>query len=95
MERQPSSGYYDPTLFALAKCILYVFAPNLSMYEKCSTTMAYVIQKHQKQKVQLEADKIVTDLPICFTKTEVLYLEVGYEPLEARRLSRRLQLLER
>ena len=44
------------------------------------------------EKVQLDAARIVTGLPI-FTKTENLYLATGWEPLEERRHNRKLQLL--
>jgi hypothetical protein len=42
------------------------------------------------EKLQLEAARIVTGLPI-FTKTDSLYFETGWEPLYSRRPRRKLQ----
>ena len=47
---------------------------------------------HKKlEQLQLEAARIVTGLPI-FTKTEILYIETGWELLSERRKGRKLQL---
>ena len=43
------------------------------------------------EQLQLEAARIVTGLPI-FTKTEILYIETGWELLSVRRKRRKLQL---
>ena len=43
------------------------------------------------EQLQLEATRIVTGLPI-FTKTEILYIETGWELLSVRRKRRKLQL---
>ena len=42
-------------------------------------------------QLQLEDARIVTGLPI-FTKTEILYIETGWELLSVRRKRRKLQL---
>jgi hypothetical protein len=43
------------------------------------------------EQLQLEAARVVTGLPI-FTKTEILYIETGWELLSVRRKRRKLQL---
>ena len=43
------------------------------------------------EQLQLEAARIVTGLPI-FTKTEISYIETGWELLSVRRKRRKLQL---
>jgi hypothetical protein len=43
------------------------------------------------EQFQLEAARIVTGLPI-FTKTEILYIETGWELLSVRQKRRKLQL---
>ena len=43
------------------------------------------------EQLQLEAARIVTGLHI-FTKTEILYIETGWELLSVRRKRRKLQL---
>jgi hypothetical protein len=43
------------------------------------------------EQLQLEAARIVTGLPI-FTKTEMLYIETGWELLSVRRKRMKLQL---
>jgi hypothetical protein len=49
------------------------------------------IRNSQKlEQLQLEAARIVTGLPI-FTKTEILYIETGWELLSVRRKRRKLQ----
>jgi hypothetical protein len=51
-----------------------------------------VIGNSQKLKqLQLEAAIIFTGLPI-FTKTEILYIETGWELLSVRQKRRKLQL---
>jgi hypothetical protein len=45
------------------------------------------------EELQLEAARIVTGLPI-FTKTEILYIERGWELLSVRRKRRKLQLFD-
>jgi hypothetical protein len=44
------------------------------------------------EKLQLDAARIVTDLPI-FTKTDKLYSETGWATLSSRRHNRKLQLI--
>ena len=44
------------------------------------------------EQLQLEAASIVTGLPI-FTKTEIVYIETGWELLSVRRKKRKLQLI--
>ena len=43
------------------------------------------VVKNKLEKLQLEAARIVTGLPI-FTKTDSLYFETGCEPLHRRKL---------
>ena len=49
------------------------------------------VVKNKLEKLQLEAARIVTGLPIL-TKTDSLYFETGWEPLHSRRHRRKLQL---
>jgi hypothetical protein len=49
------------------------------------------VVKNKLEKLQLEAARIVTGLPI-FTKTDSLYFEIGWEPLHSRHHRRKLQL---
>jgi hypothetical protein len=44
------------------------------------------------ERLQLEAARIITGLPI-FTNVEYIYRETGWERLEERRTRRKLQLL--
>jgi hypothetical protein len=46
---------------------------------------------YKLEKLQLDAARIVTGLPI-FTKSEYLYAETGWETLSERRYRRKLQL---
>ena len=55
-------------------------------WDNCGTC-----HSNKLEKIQLEAARIVTGLPI-FTKTDSLYLETGREPLYNRRHRRKFQL---
>jgi hypothetical protein len=47
------------------------------------------LSQHKLEKLQLDAARIVTGLPI-FTKWEYLYAETGWETLSERRYRRKL-----
>ncbi|PJE78524.1 hypothetical protein CI610_02532 [invertebrate metagenome] len=56
------------------------------VWDNCGTTNSLLLEK-----INLEAARIVTGLPI-FTKKEFLYLETGWLPLSKRRDARKLSL---
>ena len=56
-------------------------------WDKCGVSNSCKLER-----LQLEAARIITGLPI-FTNTEYLYRETGWERLEERRTRRKLQLL--
>jgi hypothetical protein len=56
----------------------------------CGMTVVFVIPK-KLECLQLEAARIVTDLPI-YSSAESLYFETGWSKLEDRRKSRKLNL---
>ena len=60
------------------------------MHVRSGTTVS-VSNSCKLERLQLEAARIITELPI-FTNTEYLYRETGWERLEERRTRRKLQL---
>ena len=57
------------------------------VWDSCSTT-----DSERLEKIQLEAARIVTGLPMFAPKT-ALYYETGWETLEARRKNKKLRLM--
>ena len=57
------------------------------VWDNCSNT-----DSDRLEKVQLEAARIITGLPIYASKTS-LYYETGWEPLETRRKNKKLRLM--
>jgi hypothetical protein len=63
-----------------------LFEYACELWDNCGTG-----NSQKLEQLQLEAARIVTGLPI-FTKTEILYIETGWELLSVRRKRRKLQL---
>ena len=63
-----------------------LFEYACELWDNCGIGNSQKLEQHK-----LEAARIVTGLPI-FTKTEMLYIETGWELLSVRRQRRKLQL---
>ena len=64
-----------------------LFEYACEVWDNCGTG-----NSQKLEQLQPEAARIVAGLPI-FTKTEILYIETGWELLSVRRKRRKLQLL--
>ena len=61
------------------------YAPEV--WDNCGACLSLKLER-----LQLEAARIVTGLPI-FTRSEIVYGETGWEPLDIRRKRRKLQMM--
>jgi hypothetical protein len=75
----------------LEKLHLFIFVPSLNTRVKFGTTVRGTCHSNKSEKLQLEAARIRTGLPI-FTKTDSLCFVSGWELLHNRRHRRKLQL---